>query len=848
MLPTRLEIKNFLAYRSPEPIVFEGIHLACITGANGAGKSSLLDAITWALWGKARARRDEELVHLGQTDMYVQLDFVSEDTVYRVVRRRTRKSGGAGMLDLFVVREGELETRSEASVRATQQKINELLRLDYETFVHSAFLQQGKADAFTMKPPAQRKQILSDILGLERWAAYEDLTKERLKSIGESLASIEGRIADIDAELAREPELQATLEAAEQATAEAKAALDVADKRLREVEHAPNDLRNAQERKATLERQLLEREREHSAALTEIKKQMERIGEYESVLAARAEIEQGFAALQAAREADHTLADKLMQLNTFENERRELERKLDAARAEIQNEISRCEATIIQLQRTIDAADPDALSEVQAEVLALEALEKQRDEFDQQARDKENECAELKGGNDKLRAEMNQLKDRIDRLKVASGVNCPLCGQPLDEEHRAQLLAELEAEGKQRGDTYRANEARYKGLVDEVAQLKRRVSDLTLELKRLPGRRDQAAALKAQIDARNEAERRLAEQQGKLDSARQTLAAEQYGEQIRAEIAALDEKRNALDYDKDRHTAARQQLEQYRDYEARQRQLELADSALPDMRGALEAANQRKERIEKALVDDRKALDDICAEIERLESLVQEYHQRDAEFRLYQRQWQQANDKLVEAKQELKALEGQKKRKTELEAQRVEKKRQKSIFEELKVAFGKNGIPAMIIETAIPELEAGANDILHRMTDGRMSLSMSTQREKVTGGVAETLDIQIADELGTRSYEMYSGGEAFRINFAIRVALSQLLARRAGAHLRTLFIDEGFGTQDEDGRNKLVEAITTVQDDFDLILVITHLDDLRDSFPVHIMLEKTGDGSRVAVR
>ena len=66
--------------------------------------------------------------------------------------------------------------------------------------------------------------------------------------------------------------------------------------------------------------------------------------------------------------------------------------------------------------------------------------------------------------------------------------------------------------------------------------------------------------------------------------------------------------------------------------------------------------------------------------------------------------------------------------------------------------------------------------------------------------------------------------------------------------MRTLFLDEGFGTQDEDGRNKLVEAITTVQDDFALILIITHIDELRDSFPVHIALDKTSDGSRVSVR
>src|SRR5690606_13508442 len=138
-------------------------------------------------------------------------------------------------------------TRSESSTRLTQQKINDLLRLDYETFVHSAFLQQGKADAFTTKPPAQRKQILADILGLDRWEAYEEAVKQRLKTISETLAGYDMQMQAIDEDLKREPELRAQLAEAERAQAEAKAALEEAEARLREVETAPADLRNAQE-------------------------------------------------------------------------------------------------------------------------------------------------------------------------------------------------------------------------------------------------------------------------------------------------------------------------------------------------------------------------------------------------------------------------------------------------------------------------------------------------------------------------------------------------------------------------------------------------------------------------
>ena len=169
--------------------------------------------------------------------------------------------------------------------------------------------------------------------------------------------------------------------------------------------------------------------------------------------------------------------------------------------------------------------------------------------------------------------------------------------------------------------------------------------------------------------------------------------------------------------------------------------------------------------------------------------------------------------------------------------------REKGSYDELARAFGKGGVQALIIETVLPEIEDEANRLLSRMTDNRMHVKIETQREKRTGGSIETLDINIADELGARPYEMFSGGEAFRINFALRVAISRLLTRRAGAPLRILFIDEGFGTQDGAGREKLLDTIYSIQDDFDRIIVITHIDELKEAFPVRIQVTKTEQGS-----
>ena len=173
---------------------------------------------------------------------------------------------------------------------------------------------------------------------------------------------------------------------------------------------------------------------------------------------------------------------------------------------------------------------------------------------------------------------------------------------------------------------------------------------------------------------------------------------------------------------------------------------------------------------------------------------------------------------------------------------------EQGLYEELARAFGQNGVPALLIEQAIPALQDAANELLARMTDSRLAINLLMQRPTQRGGAAETLEIRVSDEHGSRRYETYSGGEAFRINFALRVALSKFLAHRAGAPLPTLFIDEGFGSQDTAGREKLIEAIDAVRDDFQRILVITHMEDVKEAFPVRIEVTKTDDGATFVMR
>ena len=76
MIPIKLTMRNFMPYRENVPTLdFTGIHTVSICGDNGHGKSAIIDAMTWALWGETRAKRDDDLIHQNQNEMEVEFEF-----------------------------------------------------------------------------------------------------------------------------------------------------------------------------------------------------------------------------------------------------------------------------------------------------------------------------------------------------------------------------------------------------------------------------------------------------------------------------------------------------------------------------------------------------------------------------------------------------------------------------------------------------------------------------------------------------------------------------------------------------------------------------------------------------
>jgi len=361
-----------------------------------------------------------------------------------------------------------------------------------------------------------------------------------------------------------------------------------------------------------------------------------------------------------------------------------------------------------------------------------------------------------------------------------------------------------------------------------VQQTLARLTTVELERSRLLQAETEVTTLREQ-------RQHLAQQATRLEH---TLQSQQFAATEQLELRTVQETIARLDFSPAIHATLRQRLQEQQYFERLYLELEMARKHLSDERvlwHSLEAKKQRcatdmatLEREQQQLASEMRALEGLRQQLAEAELQVRHLREREGEVRLLLGRTQSHYEHCLQREAEWH----------QRKAQREQLVEERTLYGDLVQMFGKNGIQALIIENAIPELEDEANRILARISDNAMHLTLETQRDTRSGTVAETLDIKISDTLGTRNYEMFSGGEAFRINFALRIALSKLLARRAGARLRTLVIDEGFGTQDSQGLERLVEVIKAIQDDFAKIIVITHLRELKNAFDTHIEVKK----------
>lgn len=773
MIPLKLILKNFLSYGDDgREINFEPYSLICLSGKNGHGKSALLDAITWALWGQARkiggvSRSDDALIRLGQQEMCVVFDFMCNQQRYTVRRELSFYHGKAKVvLDLGYYHESEqkLVPLTEKTVRLTQEKIERAIGLNFETFTSSVFLRQGQSNEFSKKSAKERKDVLAAILGLEYYDQVRHYTMDLVRSLN----------SDVEHAVSHQERLRSSLEKIEEVQLEVTSSVQ----NLQSV-MGQEDVLLRKQKEIKKERELLFQKREQLFLLDKKSAQLQ-----EQVQKYKHEHELKFE--QQRKELD-LVAARLLSKKDLLNEQ---SKNLNVQKKKYDQELNELE---IQKKKCDDSLKKKCVCEEKFNA-ARSLFEKRKELYHR-----------MIGYGNWVKQELNNIKERdLTQIRKDDPI-CPLCECLLPSERQQFLKEKLDS----RCHFYENRVARISCFIGQ--------SKLVLidEHKELEFQNRQLAQLSQDANRKKEIEERYGvTEKGKKELIQLLKTVDNTKNDLKKdEESVLTQKRiheeNVIDYLKN-SPEYQKLLCLLQEYEQQRKLME--EESLKNSDLQLRLQEQTLEQELSVLMGKKFRL---LQEKGRLEQMMM--------------QLQKMKTELCESKQKI-----------------IQKQNEIGDYKAIVAALGKDGIQALLIESVIPEIESEANKLLAQLSDQNAQIFIESVRDLKSGGAKETLDIKISDNAGIRPYELFSGGEAFRIDFALRIAISTLLARRAGTSLQTLIIDEGFGSQDAEGLQLIMEALYKIQDRFAKVIIVSHLPELRDQFPVHFLIEKTATGSQVS--
>lgn len=731
MNPIAIRLRSFRTFERLDLDLPEGLCAivgrvldAGATDSNGAGKSSLVNAIECALFGPESRSWKGYLTRGDETELMVELTFSHAGETYRVRRGYSARGAGKSTLDLERWKNAPLHSGDDTgpewepltlgSAKETQARLEAVLGFSRRTFRASSFLMQRDASAFTLADPRDRKRILADTLGLDRFDLLLAACRRDRKTHEGLLARIDGRLEGVTAELLAAERIALELRVADLDAAETAAAvaLTIAEAALEQATVAWQA-----EQTATAERAAALARRDAAAAALTAKQATAQAAAEAQALAdtARAEL----ATLPTAQTSD------------LEQREADLTGQLDAHRD------------------TVRARE---------ETLRLHTL-------------RDLERGTITAQADAARRKAAELDEKIGHLASGTLDSCPTCQQALGEQARAATIGSLRAQAQTAADEARA--------LDERAA--------AIELPEVPAEPEPCLAggeletVRTQLRQAREGELRRASLDERLAGYQRTVDAAASPEYLEA----LADARDALTLEE----VALVQLPPP------------ADTAALQLAGTTARSRVELERAQLVQLQRSKAIEEAGLVV---------HTAREAQLT------------------------------ADLTA-RAEHHERLDLLAILERAYGPDGIPALILENrAIPQIETETVRLLALLGGPVSRVELRTQRENADGALADALDIVCVTDTGDCDFKDLSGGEQFRVDLALRVALSQLLG-----DCDLIVIDEPDGL-DASGKQALIEILR----DLELrgkkrLYLISHDSDLRDSFEQTIEVVKEAGRSRV---
>lgn len=780
-----LRLTNFRQHADTH-IEFD-LGLTGVIGPNGAGKSTLLEAIAWALYGQpaARGTRDSiRFIRAGpRTPVRVELDFELGGHRYRVVR-------GLTSAELYL--DGGVEPVA-TTITGVTELLQRRLGMTRSEFFHTYFTGQKELNVMAAMAPSERSQFLSRVLGYDRLRTAQALVRERKKLITAELNGVRSTMPDPAAVTRLLEESRARLEEAQRRRAAAEQRARDAEAAFAQLAPSWEAAQQARDVQQQLMADLRVAENDEAARIRDVERVEKELAE---VTAAATELERLAVQLQPL----HEVVEEFRRLEELAREEGRRQTLVETERL-LAEELSRLQERRASIERA-----PRLVQEVTA---TLEGHRRELDEtvatLETRRTDWVRDRQEAETKRDALRRQYQELKAQRDRLlDLGEEGVCPTCTRVLGPNFRTVLdqleeqIQTIEVDGKY----YRTRLEQLAEAPDEIRTLESRRRTLTQEVSALERQLAQAQAAVQEL-AQNTREIQLKDQRRRA---------------VQTELAAIP-----LGYDAARHAQLREQTARLAPLNERAARLSAQIEREPSLR-------RERDRllVERARASDRvKALrtrrDETRFSEEDYLKVRVEYEEAQAEARAAEVTLTSARHDEVAAREAQQHAERQRVEMDRAQERHRTLDRDKRLHDELDRAY--SDLRTDLNFQLRPELSEIASAFLSELTDARYS------------------EIELDDHYNVVVLEdgapkpVISGGEEDVSNLVLRLAISQMIAERAGQTFSLLVLDEIFGSLDETRRRNVVELLRRLQDRFEQVVLITHIEQVRDELDRVIMVE-----------
>ena len=773
----RLRLTNFRQHADTTLSFGEG--LTGIIGPNGAGKTTLLEAIAWAMYGTQAARGTRDSIRRRnappRSRVEVELDFVLGAQRYRVVR---------SLQQAALYQDGELAPIANSNGAVTD-KVTRLLGMTRGEFFNTYFTGQKELAIMASMTAPDRARFLSRVLGYERLAIVQIRLREDRSALKASLATAETGLIDLETLKEEERGASGRIAVAEQAMKTAKVAAARAD--LAAAERRP------------VWQQWESRREEVQSVETDLN-----IAVHQAVEARRAfeELDRDLAeAVTAATKRDELLP-QLAQWDGLVETRDRLDREAQAyaGRRAVEAQLTEVRASLGELEKRLGQLPTEPLLQAARDKAAgsVSLAEKSQMDLDEEQKRWHLDQQDAATKRTSLLKQFEDYQKQVARLKEAGPVSiCPTCGKPLGKEYE-KVLDDLEtslAEVVQEGNFYKRRIAQLAAEPAELAKAK-----AAAEVADRIQKADHVAVVRAEAGV---AERERLRLRALQDEERATALA--------AELAATP-----TSYDELEHRRIRDRLAALEPARTQLARLSAVADRAPTLVPKAAAAELAHSRFETIIAERRARLVTLGWSAELHEQAKQAF--QEAEQAIQAAQIGTVRSELErKAAEEHRAAVARRREERDARAVEIDRLRGEVIFhQELDRAF--TDLRDELNAALRPDLSDAASSLLHDLTNGRYA----------DLEITEDYIPAIVDDGEPKT--VVSGGEEDIANLALRLAISQMIADRAGQPFSLLILDEVFGSLDEERRTAVMDLLRTLADRFPQVILITHIESVRDGF------------------